>query len=149
LRLFLERLWAKAQTDDWGRVQNLMHGEIAETAPELFRFWIRNGLLRGWKLLAGIIAAGQAAGEFRADADAAALARFLISGLMNQAFLQLHKGIGKLDAFPVERIYAAALGTVLAGLRAAPAAGAPAAQGESRGGNRVGNRRAHVRRRKA
>jgi AcrR family transcriptional regulator len=136
LRLFLERLWAKALTDDWGRVQNLMHGEIAEAAPELFRFWIRNGLLRGWKLLAGIIAEGQAAGEFRSEADAAALARFLISGLMNQAFLQLHKGIGKLDAFPVDRIYAAGVGTILAGLRAAPPASGK-------------KRRAHVRGRKA
>lgn len=129
LRLFLERLWAKALTDDWGRVQNLLYGEIAEAAPELFRYWIRNGLLRGWKLLAGIFAEGQSAGEFRADADAEALARFLISGLMNQAFLQLHKGIGKLDPFPVDRIYAAGVGTLLAGLKRAPAAGeaAPAA----------------------
>jgi hypothetical protein len=94
-----------------------MHGEIADEAPELYRVWIRNGLLRGWKLVAGILAEGQASGEFRAEADADALARFLLSGLTNQAFLQVHMGIGKLDAFPLERIYAAGVDTLLAGIR--------------------------------
>jgi AcrR family transcriptional regulator len=117
LRFFLERLWAKALTDDWGRLHKLMHGEIADEAPELYRLWIRNGLLRGWKMVAGILAEGQASGEFLPEADADALARFLLSGLMNQAFLQVHMGIGKLDAFPLERIYAAGVDTILAGIR--------------------------------
>jgi AcrR family transcriptional regulator len=136
LRLFLERLWAKSLTDDWGRIQKLVHGEIAEAAPDLYRFWIRDGLMRAWKMLAGILAEGQAAGEFRSDADAPAIARFLISGLMNQVFLQLHMGIGKMDAFPMDRIYAAGVGTLLAGLRPAPGAAGV-------------KRRAHVRGRKA
>lgn len=117
LRLFLEHLWAKSLTEDWGRLHKLMHGEIADEAPELYRVWIRNGLLRGWKLVAGILAEGQASGEFRAEADAEALSRFLLSGLTNQAFLQVHMGIGKLDAFPLERIYAAGVDTLLAGIR--------------------------------
>jgi AcrR family transcriptional regulator len=117
LRLFLERLWAKAMTEDWGRVHKLMHGEIADEAPELYRLWIRNGLLRGWRLMAGILAEGQAAGEFRADADAEALARFFLSGLMTQAFHRIHMGIGKLDAFPIDRIYAAGVDALLAGIR--------------------------------
>jgi AcrR family transcriptional regulator len=117
LRFFLERLWAKALTEDWGRLHKLMHGEIADEAPELYRLWIRNGLLRGWRMVAGILAEGQAAGEFRPEADAEALARFVLSGLMNQAFLQVHMGIGKLDAFPLDRIYAAGVDTLLAGIR--------------------------------
>lgn len=136
MRLFLERLWAKALTEDWGRIQKLVHGEIAEAAPDLYRFWIRDGLMRAWKMLAGIVAEGQATGEFRADADAEAIARFTTSGLMNQALLQLHTGVGKLDAFPVDRIFAAGVGAILAGLRPLP-------------GDAGGKRRAHVRGRKA
>jgi AcrR family transcriptional regulator len=131
LRFFLERLWAKALTEDWGRLHKLMHGEIADEAPELYRFWIRNGLLRGWKMVAGIMAEGQALGEFRAEADSEALARFLLSGLMNQAFLQVHMGIGKLDAFPLDRIYAAGVDTLLAGIR-------PALAGRARGAKHPG-----------
>ena len=118
LRLFLERLWAKALTEDWGRVHKLMHGEIADEAPELFRFWIRNGLLRGWKILTGILVEGKRDGEFRKDADADGIARFLVSGIMNQAFLQVHMGVGKMDGCPVARVFAAGLDVTLQGLRA-------------------------------
>lgn len=123
LRLFLERLWAKALTENWGRVHKLMHGEIADEAPELFRFWIRNGLLRAWKMLADVLAEGQRSGEFRKDADAEGIARFLVSGVMNQAFLQVHMGVGKMDGFPLERVFTAGLDATLNGLRA-PGAGA-------------------------
>lgn len=149
LRLFLERLWAKALTEDWGRVHKLMHGEIADEAPELFRFWIRNGLLRGWKILTGILVEGKRDGEFRKDADADGIARFLVSGIMNQAFLQVHMGVGKMDVCPVARVFAAGLDVTLQGLRAesrparraAPAQ--PSASRPSRPSRRV------VRRRKA
>jgi AcrR family transcriptional regulator len=120
LRLFLERLWDKVLTEDWGRVHKLLHGEIAEEAPELFRFWIRNGLLRGWKRIADVIAEGQAAGEFRRNADAEGIARVLVSGLLNQAFLQAHMGVSKLDRFPLSRILASGLDLALHGLRAEP-----------------------------
>jgi AcrR family transcriptional regulator len=120
LRLYLNRLWDKVLTEDWGRMHKLLHGEIAEEAPELFRFWIRNGLLRGWKRVADVIAQGQASGEFRKDADAEGSARVLVSGLVNQAFLQVHLGVGKLDRFPLERILASGLDLALHGLRAEP-----------------------------
>lgn len=118
MRIFLERLWAKALTENWGRVHKLMHGEIADEAPELFRFWIRNGLLRAWKMLAGILAEGKRSGEFRKDADAEGVARFLVSGVMNQAFLQVHMGVGKMDGFPLARVFEAGLDATVNGLRA-------------------------------
>jgi len=69
-------------------------------------------------MLADILVAGQRAGEFRQDADAEGIARFLASGVMNQAFLQVHMGVGKMDGIPVARVFAAGLGTTLRGLRA-------------------------------
>jgi AcrR family transcriptional regulator len=122
LRHFLEGFSSRALTEDWGRVQKLMHGEIAAAAPELFRFWIRNGMLQGWKLIADLIEAGQAAGEFRKDVDARGAARFAMSGLANQAFLQVHMGVCKLDDYPVKRTLATGLDLLLQGLRA-PAKG--------------------------
>lgn len=122
LRLFLERAWTRALSPDWGRVHKLMHGEIAESAPELYRFWIRHGLRNAWSMLADLIDAGRRTGEFRADADPEGTARFLLSGLTSQAFLQIHMGVGKLDRVPVQRIFAAGVDGILRGLRSGPAA---------------------------
>ena len=65
------------------KVHALLQG-IGSEAPAVRRAWLRTGPLKGWRLLTKLIEDGQAAGEFRADADAEVAARLLVSGLMLQ-----------------------------------------------------------------
>jgi AcrR family transcriptional regulator len=65
------------------RIHALLQG-IGADAPAVRREWLKSGPRRGWRLLTKIIEEGQAAGEFRADADAEVAARLLVSGLMLQ-----------------------------------------------------------------
>jgi AcrR family transcriptional regulator len=125
LRFFLERGWNRALTGDWGRFHKLIFGEIAVELPNLFKLWIRKGTLKSWSLVESIIREGQASGEFRADADPAGIARFALSGLTQQAFLQAHLGVDKLDTYPMAGILDAGLDLVIRGLR-------PSAPGERR-----------------
>jgi len=116
LRFFLGRAWNHTLTENWGRFHKLILGEIANELPELFRFWIRKGALPSWRLAEKIIRDGQTTGEFRADADAAGVARFAMSGLTQQAFLQTHLGVRKLDDCPPERILEGGLDLIIRGL---------------------------------
>jgi AcrR family transcriptional regulator len=117
LRFFLDRNWTRALTPEIGRFQKLMLGEIFVELPELFKLWIRKGVAQSWRLGEKIIREGQASGEFRADADAAAVARYAMSGLSYQALLRGHMGVDKLDPCPDEAIFASAIDLVIRGLR--------------------------------
>lgn len=90
--------------------------DIAHEAPAVHHRWLANGPARGWRLLAGLIAAGQASGEFRADLDADATARLAISGLLMQVVLQQHAhAVPALQADPA-RLVEAAADLLIAGL---------------------------------
>lgn len=150
LRFYLSRAWGRTLTENWGRFHKLILGEIANELPELFRFWIRKGALPSWRLAEKIIRDGQAAGEFRADADAAGMARFAMSGLTHQAFLQTHLGVNKLDDCPPDRILEAGLDSIISGLAAARGSGKKSGMavgkspGKSAGGagsNKVGGKK--------
>ena len=116
LRFYMERSWTRSLSGDVGRFQKLVLGEIAVELPELFRLWARKGMVRNWKLVEKIIHEGQASGEFRAEADAAGIARYAMSGLSYQAFLQKHMGIDALDTYPTAGILASATDIVIRGL---------------------------------
>lgn len=120
LEFFLGRAWSKCHDENWGRFHKLMYGEIAHELPDLFASWARQGQVRAWKLLEGIIRAGQRAGEFRADADARAIARLLYSGLTHQALLRSHLGFARFDPLPPDSIFKSSLELALRGLALPP-----------------------------
>jgi AcrR family transcriptional regulator len=123
LRFMVERHRKMSAQPDWGRFQRLMFGEIANEIPGLFRFWIEKVTFKGWKLLEGIIRAGQAEGVFRKDVNALAIAQFSLSGLFHQAFLEAHTGTRLRGAAPPAQISASAIDLLITGLRAGPASG--------------------------
>src|SRR4051794_9972454 len=84
LRLFLEDFWTHSLTEQWGLWQRMVLGEMASDAPDVFAAWAR-GLVQRWKFVEQLIDEGRASGEFRRDADAAVVARLIISGLAHQA----------------------------------------------------------------
>ena len=123
LRFILRRYWMRSQEKDWSRFHRLMLGEIANELPDLFALWLEKATGRAWKILEGIIAEGQKSGDFRKDIDALATARFALSGIFHQAFLQAHIGAKKWGAFPPERLFESALDLILAGLKPAKPSG--------------------------
>jgi AcrR family transcriptional regulator len=116
LRFFMERGWKRALPADVGRFHKLMLGEILFELPELFKIWVRKGVLQSWKLAEKIIREGQASGEFRAEADAAGAARFAMAGLSYQVLLHEHMGVDKLDPYPAPGILSGAVDIMIRGL---------------------------------
>ncbi len=117
LRFLAERGWKCWTGETWGSYAKLIFGEIAHELPEVFRLSVQDGLLRIWGFVEGVIREGQKSGEFRKDANAKAIARFIHSGLSHQALLQVHMGIGKLDRCPPAQILEASIDLVLRGLK--------------------------------
>ncbi len=97
LRLVLRRAFGgedPARRD----VLTLLQG-IAHEAPGVYRRWLANGPVKGWRLVASLIAEGVAAGEFRSNADAEVAARVVITGLLGQIIYQQYA-----DTVPALRI---------------------------------------------
>ena len=117
LRFLIERGWKAWTGEAWGSYTKLMFGEIAHELPELFKQSIQQGLLRVWGFMEDVIKEGQKRGEFRKDANAKAVARFVHSGLSHQALLQVHMGVGKFDRCPLPQIPEAAIDLVIRGLK--------------------------------
>ena len=90
LRLVLRKAFGG---DDPARrdVLALLQG-IAHEAPGVYRRWLANGPVKGWRLVASLIAEGVAAGEFRSDVDGEVAARVVITGLLGQVILQQYAG---------------------------------------------------------
>jgi AcrR family transcriptional regulator len=57
---------------------------IAHEVPRVHERWLRDGPMRLWALVAGLVEEGKKSGEFRKDADGDVAARVLISGLVLQ-----------------------------------------------------------------
>jgi AcrR family transcriptional regulator len=117
LRFLAESGWKTWTGEDWGRYTKLMFGEIANELPDIFLLSIQQSLLRVWKFTEDVIREGQKSGEFRKDANAKAIARFIHSGLSYQALLQVHMGIAKLDRCPLAQIFESSLDLVIRGLK--------------------------------
>lgn len=95
----------------------LLLQDVANKVPAIYRRWLATGPVRGWRLIAELIAEGQADGEFRRDADAEVAARILVSGLMTQVALQAHADALPELAIDLDRLVDSAVEGMLAGLR--------------------------------
>ncbi len=96
---------------------------IAHECPELYREWIANGFVKGWRVVASLIEEGMASGEFRAGVDAEAVARVLFTGLLGQVVMQRHAARVPAVRADAGRLVDAAVELMLAGLGAAPHTG--------------------------
>jgi AcrR family transcriptional regulator len=115
LRIVLRRAWSYWVSPEAGRLLRLVLGELSSISPELVRAWADDGPARGWRVVESLIREGVEAGEFRRDVDAAVAARFVTSGLLMQANLRVHLGIGDLSP---ERLVDSTIETFLNGIRA-------------------------------
>lgn len=118
LRIVLEAAWTKWCMPDTARMYRLLTGEVRTELPTLFDSLMRGGLMQLWQLVAGIIREGQAAGAFAANPEALASARFVVTGLMQQAFLLADLRERGLDATPHSQVLDASLAVALRGLGA-------------------------------
>jgi AcrR family transcriptional regulator len=115
LSAFLRHFWDVQLTPAVGVWQRLIVSEIVTDSPPIFRAWAR-GLVNRWAVVERLVREGQAAGEFRPDADASVTARMIISGLSHQALFHEHLGIRKLAPCDLDRIFNSALDQFFASL---------------------------------
>lgn len=115
IRAVLEELFAG--TDPMRAEVVLVLQAAAQEVPDVYRDWLRRGPVKGWRLLARLIEAGQEAGELRADVDGEVAARVCVTGLMVQ--LTWQRQSPELPAMRIsrERLVTGAVGLLLAALR--------------------------------
>jgi AcrR family transcriptional regulator len=116
IRLALRRVWQHWMEPGWGHAFRLIIGELSVEFPALFQLWAQEGPIHGWVLVRDLIGEGVRSGEFRADVDADVAGRLIVSGLLLQAALQVHLGIGRLDPCDPDRIFDSAVDLFLHGL---------------------------------
>jgi len=116
LRLILEDFWTTSLTTQSGLWQRLVAGEMAKDAPDVFAAWAR-GLVQRWRFVEGLIEEGQATGEFRQSADAAVVARLIVSGLAHQALLHVHLGVCRFAPCRIDRLFDSSMDLLLQGIR--------------------------------
>jgi hypothetical protein len=73
--------------------------------------------VKGWRLVASLIAEGVSAGEFRPDLDAEVAARVVMTGLLGQIILQQHAGIVPALGIDNDRLIDSTVEFLLAALR--------------------------------
>jgi len=117
ITLIIRNVWHRFLQNDWGRLQLLLLGEIAQEFPSFFEHWSKNGPQKISALLEKVLSDGIAAGKFRPDVDAGATARIMISGLVHQALTRVHLGQERHDPCSRERILNSTLDIFLHGLR--------------------------------
>jgi AcrR family transcriptional regulator len=59
LRSIVETAWGRWMTEDWGRFNKLIFGEIAHELPALFELWAKEGLMEVWALVERSSATGR------------------------------------------------------------------------------------------
>jgi AcrR family transcriptional regulator len=128
LAAFLKAMWESALTPYAGMWQRLLVSELVTEAPQIFALWAR-ALIERWRLVETLIREGQAAGEFRADADAEVAARLIVSGLSHQALFHVHFDLRRLDPCGVDRIFTSALEQFFQSLHPAPRSRSRASRG--------------------
>jgi len=120
LCLVMTTMWERWQCEHWARLQRFILGEASIDFPELFEMWAQKGPINLWDYLETVLDEGKANGEFRADLDSATAARFLVSGLSQQALFNVHFKIEKHMSIPPSRILAGTLDVFLHGIRTQP-----------------------------
>ena len=116
VRYVLRQLWGHVLEPEWGHAFRLMMGEVGVEFPALLRMWAEEGPIQGWSLVRKLIDEGVTSGEFRRDVDTEVAARWAVSGLMLQAALQVHSGLGDLAPCPPDRIFDSGVDLLLHGL---------------------------------
>jgi AcrR family transcriptional regulator len=115
LRLLVQRTFSK-RTDAGRNLLTLLIRQIPHEAPRVHERWLRDGPVRLWTIIAGIVEEGQKRGEFRSDVDGLVVARDLVSALILQSMWQQHAkavpGLGIDD----DRLVDSTLDLFLAGL---------------------------------
>jgi AcrR family transcriptional regulator len=99
-----------------GHLLALLIRGVAHEVPRVHERWLREGPIRLWTLLAGMVDEGKVRGEFRADADGEVGARLLVSGLMLQLMWQEHAQAVPELSVNRERLINAAVDLFLAAL---------------------------------
>ncbi|HEY0996291.1 MAG TPA: TetR/AcrR family transcriptional regulator [Gemmatimonadaceae bacterium] len=112
----LEAAWTKWGIPETARMYRLLTGEVRTELPALFDALMKGGLMQLWQLVAGIILDGQATGAFATTPDPLASARFIVTGLMQQAFLLADLRERGLDATPPAKVFEASMVVALRGL---------------------------------
>ena len=99
---------------------SLLIRDIAHEVPRAHERWLRDGPVRLWTLIGGIVDEGTRRGEFRSDADGLVAARDLISALLLQLMWQQHAAAVPGLAIDENRLIDSAVELFLAGLRRPP-----------------------------
>ncbi len=123
LHTVLAAAWSKWCMPDTARMYRLLTGEVRTELPALFDSLMRGGLMQLWQLVAGIILDGQASGAFAMTPDPLASARFLVTGLMQQAFLLADLRERGLDSTSPSQVFDASMVVALRGLAERPPGG--------------------------
>jgi AcrR family transcriptional regulator len=116
LRLFLDDFWTHSLTTQAGLWQRVVVGEMATEAPDIFAAWAR-GLVQRWRFVEKLIKEGQASGEFRRSADAAVVARLIVSALAYQALFHVHLGVSRFAPCGLNRLFRSNMDLLLHGIR--------------------------------
>jgi len=124
IRFVLRKVWRHWLDPATGAAIRLMVGEVSVELPALFRTWAEVGPVRGWTVVRDLIDEGKRSGEFRPDVDGEVAARLVVSGLMLQALLHVHLGLGSLAPCDADRLLDSSIDVFLRGVSAA----APAAR---------------------
>jgi AcrR family transcriptional regulator len=116
IRYVLRQLWRHVLEPTWGQAVRLMFGEVGIEFPALFRMWAEEGPIQAWTVVGKLVEEGMRSGEFRPGVDPEVSARFVVSGLMMQAALQVHSGLQDLAPCDTDRIFDSAVDLFLHGL---------------------------------
>jgi AcrR family transcriptional regulator len=95
MRMILGAAWRLWCSRDFSGLLHLALFDPGESVPAVRAAFMRHGPRKGWGYIAAEIAAGQRAGEIRADVDPEAAARFITCGLALQALLLCRDGGAK------------------------------------------------------
>lgn len=92
LKLILGAAWELWCSRDFSGLLHLALFDPGESVPDIRSAFMRHGPRKGWRYISAEIAAGQRAGEIRADLDPEVAARFITCGLALQALLLCQGG---------------------------------------------------------
>ena len=90
IRMILSAAWELWCSRDFSGLLHLALFDPGESVPAVRSAFMRHGPRKGWGYISAEIAAGQRAGEIRADIDPEVAARFVTCGLALQALLLCH-----------------------------------------------------------
>jgi AcrR family transcriptional regulator len=116
IRRFLRHAFGNLDPARLSILTLLVQGVSAEV-PRAYARWLETGPVRAWGILAELIEAGKANGEFRADVDSEVAARVTMSGLLLQFSWQRYADHANHVAIDPDQLIDSAADLLLHGLR--------------------------------